>query len=106
MAHIAVRNGKPKWVHLKWLSHCDPASLLCKKHDSWVRQYKQRSTLQPVPKSSSESSGDQSFERREGEVDGDVSSLPLRHEIPAECTKFDEELSEYMDAASTGEDAE
>ncbi len=82
MAHIVVKNGKPKWVHLKWLSRCDPASLLCKKHDPWVGQYNKRSTLQPVPESSGESPENQTSERLEREVDGDTSSLPL--EIAAE----------------------
>ncbi len=102
MAHIAVKNGKPKWVPLKWLSCCDPASLLCKVHDPWVGQYNKRSTLQPVPESGSESPGDQTLERLER--NGDTSSLPLG--IAAERTKFDDKSIEYTNVAPTEETVE
>ncbi len=39
-------------------------------------------------------------------MDGHASSLPLQYKIPTECSKFEEESSEYMDAVPTGEDVE
>ncbi len=39
-------------------------------------------------------------------MDGDTSSLPLRHEIATDRTKFDDKSTEYTDATPTEEEVE
>ncbi len=48
MARLEVRGGKDKWVHLQWLSLCDPTAMKRFRKKPWTGNYKCRTDLEPI----------------------------------------------------------
>ncbi len=49
MAKLQVLRGRDKWVHMRWLSRCDPKMLDQKRVEPWYGNYKDRCSLQAIP---------------------------------------------------------
>ncbi len=58
MAKLQVLRGHDKWVHMQWLSHCDPKMLECKWVEPWYRNYSERCSLQAIPDEEEPTTGD------------------------------------------------
>ncbi len=48
MARLEVHGGKDKWVHLRWLSLCDPMAMMRFHKKPWTGNYKHRAKLEPI----------------------------------------------------------
>ncbi len=48
MAKLEVKGGKDKWVHLHWLSLCDPKTLKRFQNKPWMGNYKCLDDLEPI----------------------------------------------------------
>ncbi|MCP4599149.1 MAG: hypothetical protein GY847_01200, partial [Proteobacteria bacterium] len=104
MGRVAMKNGNPRWIPLKWLFRCDSTSLLRKKHDPWVGQYDKCSTLQLILESGDESPENLIAEQMENEVDEDAHSLSSK--IAIERMKLDDDSTKYLDDPPTGDPVE
>ncbi len=49
IAKLQVLRGRDKWVHMRWLSRCDPKILDRKRVEPWYGNYKDRCSLQAIP---------------------------------------------------------
>ncbi len=58
MAKLEVIRGHDKWVHMRWLSRCDPKMLAHKRVEPWYGKYKDRCSLQAIPNKDESTTGD------------------------------------------------
>ncbi len=58
MAKLEVLRGRDKWVHMRWLSHCDMKMLECKCIEPWYGNYKEHCSLQAIPDEEEPMTGD------------------------------------------------
>ncbi len=48
IARLEVRGGKDEWVHLRWLSLCDPTTMKRLQKKPWTDNYKRHAELEPI----------------------------------------------------------
>ncbi len=58
MAKLQVLWGKDKWVHMRWLSRCDPKMLERKWVEQWYGNYNEHCSLQAIPDEEEPTTGD------------------------------------------------